>query len=81
MYLIFFIHFSFSGYLGCFQVLAMVNSAEMNTGVHVFVNYGFLRVYAGEENDSPLQCSCLENPLDRGVWKPVVNGVARVDMT
>ena len=22
----------------------------------------------GEENDYPLQCSCLENPMDRGAW-------------
>ena len=22
----------------------------------------------GEEKDNPLQCSCLENPMDRGAW-------------
>ena len=22
----------------------------------------------GEENGNPLQCSCLENPVDRGAW-------------
>ena len=59
----------------------MVNRAEMNTGVHVFVNYGFLRVYTEEGNDNPLQYSCLENPLDRRVWKAIVNGVTRMDMT
>ena len=23
---------------------------------------------SGEGNGSPLQCSCLENPMDRGAW-------------
>ena len=35
MYHICFIHSSIDGHLGCFHVLAIVNSAEMNTGVHV----------------------------------------------
>ena len=30
-----------------------------------------------EENGYPLQCSCLENPLDRGAWRAVVRGVAQ----
>ena len=27
-------------------------------------------------NDTPLQYSCLENPMDRGAWKAAVHGVA-----
>ena len=31
----------------------------------------------GEENDYPFQCSCLENPVDRGAWRATVHGVAK----
>ena len=30
----------------------------------------------GEGNGTPLQCSCLENPMDGGAWKSAVHGVA-----
>ena len=26
---------------------------------------------------NPLQCSCLENPMDRGAWRAIVPGVAK----
>ena len=35
MYHNFLIHSSADGYLGCFHVLAIVNSAAMNNGIHV----------------------------------------------
>ena len=35
MYHSFLIHSSVNGYLGCFRVLAIINSAAMNIGVHV----------------------------------------------
>ena len=31
----------------------------------------------GEGNGNPLQCSCLENPRDRGAWRAAVYGVAQ----
>ena len=31
----------------------------------------------GEGNASPLQHSCLGNPMDRGAWQAIVHGVAK----
>ena len=33
--------------------------------------------YLGEGNGNPLQCSCLENPVGRGVWWATVHGVTK----
>ena len=30
-----------------------------------------------EGNGNPLQCSCLENPMDRGAWWATVHGVTK----
>ena len=31
----------------------------------------------GEGHGNPLQCSCLENTMDRGAWQAAVYGVAK----
>ena len=31
----------------------------------------------GEESCNLLQYSCLENPMDSGVWQPIVHGVTK----
>ena len=33
--------------------------------------------WSGEGNGHPLQCSCLENSLDRGAWWATVHRVAK----
>ena len=35
----------------------------------------------GEQNGTPLQYSCLENPVDLGTWWATVHGVAESDTT
>ena len=33
--------------------------------------------FPGEGNGSPLQCSCLENSMDRGAWRTTVHRVTK----
>ena len=36
-----------------------------------------LAIECGEGDGTPLQYSCLENPMDGGPWKAAVHGVAK----
>ena len=45
MYHIFFIQLYVDGHLGCFHVLSNVNSAAMNTGMHVYFQIMFFSRY------------------------------------
>ena len=33
--------------------------------------------YPGEGSGNPLQCSCLENSMDKGDWQATVHGVTK----
>ena len=58
VYHVFFLHSSVDGHLGCFHVLAVVNSAAVNIGVHVAFQLIVLSGYmprteiAGSHGDS-----------------------------
>ena len=41
------------------------------------LHFDFSLSCIGGGNVSPLQCSCLENPRDRGAWWAAISGVAR----
>ena len=41
------------------------------------LDFDFSLSCIGEGNGNPLQCSCLENPRDRGAWWAAVYGVAQ----
>ena len=45
------------------------------TGMGEFDSDDHYIYYYGEGNGIPLQCSCLENPVDGGAWKAAVHGV------
>ena len=53
----------------CFQTIIKQDS---------FVIFSYLlSIKVGKGNGTPLQYSCLENPMDRGAWWAAVHGVAK----
>ena len=42
-----------------------------------WLHFHFSLSCIGEGNSNPLQCSCLENPRDRGAWCAAIYGVAQ----
>ena len=41
------------------------------------LHFYFSLLCIGEGNGNPLQCSCLENPRDRGAWWAAIYGIAQ----
>ena len=69
MYHSFLIHSSADGHLGFFHVPAIVKSAAWTLGyVCLFVLWFSQGITIGEGTGTPLQDSCLENPMDGGAW-------------
>ena len=53
----------------------MVKNSPANAGVLSLIP-GLGRS-PGEGNGNPLQCSCLENFMDRGAWRATVHGITK----
>ena len=49
--------------------------AKINFSYSLKLTWAHLRF--GEDNGNPLQCSCRENPMDRGAWYSAVHGAAK----
>ena len=45
--------------------------------LYPFICWWRLRLLPGEGNGTPLQYSCLENPMDRGAWWAAVHGFSK----
>ena len=43
----------------------------------IYRNSRVVHWLGGEGDGTPLQYSCLENPMDRGAWKAAVHGVVK----
>ena len=56
---------------------AAVHGVEKSLEMTEQFHFHFSLSCTGEENDNPLQCSCLENPRDGGAWWAAVYGVAQ----
>ena len=61
-----------------FQVTVEVKvKIEGCTWFHQVFRFGIVIDFQGEGNGTPLQYSCLENPMDGGAWQAAVQGVPR----
>ena len=62
---------------GASQVALVVKNSHSNEEVRDAVSIPGLGRSPGVGNGNPLQCSCRENPMDRGVWWDTVYGAAK----
>ena len=62
------------GAIGGWVMLGLVFKCILCVSSHYLI---LPRVSSGEGDGTPLQYSCLENPMDGGAWWAAVHGVAR----
>ena len=59
------------------MVLALKNLPANAADIRDTVLIPGMGQYPGEGNGYPLQCSCLENSMDRGAWQATVPGITK----
>ena len=50
---------------------------KRNKAINKFIIIPPVVLIFGEGNGTPLQYSCLENPMDGGAWWAAVHGIAK----
>ena len=50
---------------------------RQESGTTERLHFHFSLSHIGEGNGNPLQCSCLENPRERGAWWAAIYGIAQ----
>ena len=63
------------------MALVVKNPFASSGDVRDVVSIPGLRRSPGEGHGTPLECSCLENPMDRGAWRATVHRVLESDTT
>ena len=54
------------------------STREAESAGYMYIDIWYLSIYpSGEGNGTPLQYSCLENPMDGAAWWAAVHGVAK----
>ena len=69
-------HFIYADYNYCFTWICKWNFKPI-LGTLAIYKLGLSITNTGEGNGTPLQYSCLENPMDGGAWWATVHGLAK----
>ena len=65
--------------LKCVLVRKWLNSTESTCNAGDVGSISGSGRSLGKGNDNPIRYSCLGNPVDRGVWRATVHGVAKTE--
>ena len=59
------------------QLIYIISFNSPKNPIRERLFYPHLTYTCGEGNGTPLQCSCLEHPMDGGAWWAAVHGVTK----